>query len=85
MNIKFFEKIISVLIVFVSTLSIYFLIRDFNKGFDFTDESWYLLSYKYPLEATNFYSIFSIFGSLFFNISAKNIVILRLRCLVDLC
>ena len=77
MNIKFFQKIISVLIVFVCTLSIYFLIRDFNKGFDFTDESWYLLSYKYPFDATNFYSIFSIFGSLFFNISAKNIVILR--------
>ena len=77
MKIKYFEKIIWLFVTIISITSLYYLLRDFNKGFDFTDESWYLLSYKYPLDATNFYSIFSIFGSLFFNISAKNIVILR--------
>ena len=77
MNIKYFEKIIWLFVTIISITSLYYLLRDFNKGFDFTDESWYLLSYEYPLESTNSYSLFNLVGTLFYKISGQNIVNLR--------
>lgn len=77
MKIKYFEKIIWLFVTIISITSLYYLLRDFNKGFDFTDESWYLLSYEYPLEATNSYSLFNLVGTLFYKISGQNIVNLR--------
>ncbi len=53
------------------------LFNYFNKGFDFTDESFYILSYLYPLEFYNTPSLSHLFGHLLLIISDQNILNLR--------
>ena len=73
-NTKLYLTIISTL---MSSYLIWLLLVDFNKGFNLTDESYYLNLYSNPLFENFPFSYFHYIGSILFIIAQKNIIVLR--------
>ena len=74
---KFFETVFFLILIISLIFFIYLFSSFFHKGFDFTDESYYLLSYQNPIEFKKSFSFFHFFGHLLFVFSDYNIVNLR--------
>ncbi len=64
--------------VMLAVFTAVFLMWAFNKGFDITDEGYYLLSSQFPSEVKIFVTTAHIYTSILYRIAGGNVIALRL-------
>lgn len=65
-------------IILLYFIVLLFLLWSFFRGFDWTDESYYLLSYRYPEDVTKGVTFFHIYLGYIFKLLNYNIILLRI-------
>ena len=77
-------KYIKILNTFIFLIIFIFILSLFDKGFDYTDESYYILSSKYPTKVENFVTYFHFITAFIFKISFENLLNFRVLGLLIL-
>ena len=77
-------KYIKILNTFIFLIIFIFISSIFDKGFDYTDESYYILSSKYPTTVENFVTYFHFITAFIFKISFENLLNFRVLGLLIL-
>ena len=75
-------KYIKILNTFIFLIIFIFILSLFDKGFDYTDESYYILSSKYPTKVENFVTYFHFITAFIFKISFENLLNFRFGLLI---
>jgi hypothetical protein len=77
-NFTFFQKAFNISIVIITFFVIFFIAWASNKGFDITDEGFYLLASQHPQQMQIWPDVFYVYTSILYHLVLNNIVLFRL-------